>query len=129
MKDLEQDLENDLQEYIDQFEEDFELDVNDKINTPLLNTIFREYIDQSSTPNKRYYYILNKRSKVEEKLLKTLNSRQKRLFEKYSFLEERIKDERVEQAFIYGFSLSTEFRYETKNILRKFRINKKATRK
>ena len=108
--------ENDIvQEYIKIFNEKFKtLDTN-KVNTNVLESIFRNFVDQIYKPTVKYQFLLDKIVEVEKELKLNLNARQKELCEIYEFLQFEIIDDISLQSFIFGYTLANELKIETQN--------------
>ena len=104
-----------VQEYIKIFNEKFKtLDTN-KVNTNILESIFRDFVDQVYKPTKKYQFILDKIVEVEKELKLNLNARQKELLEIYEFLQFHMIDESSLQSFLFGYTLANELKIEAKN--------------
>ena len=114
---LNEKLENDFEKYIEKFEKEFELKTKDNLDKKLLVLLYREYIEPNSIPSKEYYFILNKISEVQKQLADILTEKQKKVMQKYIFLQERLLDECNLQTFIYGYCLGNEMKEETKNYI------------
>ena len=46
---------------------------------------------------------------------KTFTEEQLNLLEQYQFYEDRMSDDMIEQAFIYGYAMNDELKYEASN--------------
>lgn len=118
MKELTEDMELEMENYIEKFEKEFEQDVSEEIEPKLLLTLFREYVEQNSNPSKKYFMLLKELGNIEKDLLKTFTTDEQRLvFEKYSWAFQELEQQRVEQFFVYGFSMGNNLKKETNNIL------------
>lgn len=99
--------------YLEGFDEEFETHTKVRIKeTPLLIGIFNEFVEHIYRPSNMYWLAAKTKSMIKEDLLKTLNDEQKDLLEQLQLCEDRILDDMIEQAFIYGYAISVESREE-----------------
>ena len=63
-------------------------------------------------PSKMYKLAAKTKNIINDELLKTLNEEQKNLLEQWQYCEDRILDDMVEQAFVYGYATAVELREE-----------------
>ena len=117
MEELTEDMELEMEEYIEKFEKEFEQTVSEEVEPKLLLTLFREYVEQNSSPSKKYFMLLKELGKIEKELLKTFTDEQRLLFEKYSWAFQELEQQRVEQFFVYGFCMGNNLKKEVNNIL------------
>ena len=117
MEELTEEMELEMKNYIEKFEKEFEQKVSEEVEPKLLLTLFREYIEQNSSPSKKYFMLLKELGKLEKELLKTFTNEQRLLFEKYSWAFQELEQQRVEQFFVYGFCMGNNLKKEVNNIL------------
>lgn len=100
-------------EYLEGFDEKFETHTRQRIKeTPLLITLFQEFIQEIYQPSSLYQIAQQTKSKISNELDKSLNKKQKKLLEEWTFCEDRILDDMTEQAFVYGYSMASQLREE-----------------
>ncbi len=86
MEELTEEMEKEMEEYIEKFEKEFEQTVSEEVEPKLLLTLFREYVEQNSSPSKKYFMLLKELGNIEKELIKTFTTDEQRvLFEKYSW--------------------------------------------
>lgn len=117
MEELTQDMEEEIQNYIDKFEEEFNLKVEDEMGPKILIDLFNNYVEENSSPSKKYYYILNEMGNKKTELEKTLSKEQQILFEKFYYLFQELEEQRTIQFFVYGFCMGNNLKKEVNNIL------------
>ena len=117
MEELTEEMEKEMEEYIEKFEKEFEQAVSEKVEPQLLLILFREYVEQNSSPSKKYFMLLKELGKIEKELLKTFTDEQRLLFEKYNWAFQELEQQRVEQFFVYGFCMGNNLNKEVNNIL------------
>ena len=108
MEELTRDMEEEIQSYIDKFEEEFNLKVEDEMEPKILIDLFNNYVEENSSPSKKYYYILNEMGNKKMELEKTFSYEQRILFEKFYYLFQELEEQRVIQLFIYGFCMGNK---------------------
>lgn len=102
-------------EFVEQFDNSFNTKLKDKIsNTTLLIDLLHNYIGQEFKKSDLYDEIINKIISVEDKLLGTLNPKQKELFEKWESCRDELENYTAEQSFIYGYCFNKEINLEKK---------------
>ena len=74
------------------------------------------YICLENTNSRLTKYIIRNVIDVSDKLISTLNEKQKEQFEIFDLLHNKLMDEYAFQSFIYGFALASELNKES-NIL------------
>ncbi len=105
--------ENRIEEILKNFDEHFKTSMNDRIkNKSIIMRIFDEFLREIYEVDDAYKIALETKEQVVKEL--QLNEKQQELFEKWEECENEILDNRVERAFIYGFSISDEEREESK---------------
>ena len=118
MKELTEEMELEMENYIEKFEKEMEQTVSKEVEPKLLLTLFREYVEQNSSPSKKYFILLKELGNIEKDLLKTFTSDEQRLlFEKYNWAFQELEQQRVEQFFVYGFCMGNNLNKEVNNIL------------
>lgn len=99
--------------YLEGFDEEFETHTKVRIKeTPLLIEIFNEFVQQVYRPSKMYWLVAKTKEIINEELIKNLNDEQKDLLEQWQYCEDRILDDMIEQAFVYGYATAVELREE-----------------
>lgn len=99
--------------YLLGFDEVFETHTQERLKeTPLLMNLFQNFIQEIYKPSKLYNIAIEIKSRINEDLKNTLDVDQRKLLEQWQFCEDRILDDMIEQAFIYGYALSAQLRYE-----------------
>lgn len=99
--------------YLKEFDESFETNARKTIQeTPLLIALFREFIEQIYKPSKIYWMVSKIKKGINDKLTSNLNDEQKNLLEQWQECENRMSDDLLEQAFIYGYATAVSFREE-----------------
>ena len=98
---------------LESFDEEFETHTKNRIKeTPLLMGIFNEFVEHIYKPSNMYWVAAKTKNIINDELLKTLNEQQKNLLEQWQYCEDRILDDMVEQAFVYGYATAVELREE-----------------
>lgn len=99
--------------YLKGFDEEFETHTKQRIKeTPLLITLFQEFVQEIYQPSSLHQMAQQVKFKISDELDKSLNKEQKKLLEQWKFCEDRILDDMIEQAFVYGYSISSQLREE-----------------
>ena len=99
--------------YLEGFDEEFETHTQLRIKeTPLLLALFNEFVQEIYRPSEMYKLAAKTKNIINDELLKTLNEEQKDLLEQWQYCEDRILDDMVEQAFVYGYATAVELREE-----------------
>ena len=75
-------------------------------------SLFSEFVQEIYRPSQIYKILLKTKAKINEKLENTLDNDQRRLLKQWKFCEDRILDDMVEQAFVYGYSMASQLREE-----------------
>lgn len=106
--------ETEIQNYITEFDKTFETDIKSKINeTPLLTSLFNDFVQEIYKPSETYLNIQKTKIKLKEQLIKDFTEEQRNLFKQINLCEDRILEDMTEQAFIYGYSMSSQLREES----------------
>ena len=101
-------------EFLKGFDEEFETHTKNRIKeTPLLLTLFRDFIQEIYRPSEIYKLSIQAKKQITEELNKNLNKQQKKLLEKWQYYENIMSEDLVEQAFIYGYSMCNQIKQES----------------
>ena len=104
-----------FKDYFEGFDEQFETHTAERMTeTPLLLNVFNEFIQEFYQPSQIYNLALKLRNQIKEEMENTFTKEQLELIEQYQFYEDRMSDDMIEQAFIYGYAMNDELRYEAK---------------
>ena len=104
-----------FQDYLEGFDEEFETHTKERIKeTPLLLKVFNEFVEEIYQPTQIYNLALKLRNQIKDEMEETFTIEQLKLIEQYQFYEDRMSDDMIEQAFIYGYAMNDELRYEAK---------------
>lgn len=110
---LEQQKKENYKDYLKGFDEEFETYTKDRIKeTPLLMRMFNEFVEHIFKPSNMYWVAAKTKEMIKDDLLKTLDDREKDLLEQLQLCEDRILDDMIEQAFVYGYATAVELREE-----------------
>lgn len=113
LQELDQQEKKDYKNYLEGLDEEFETHTKDRIKeTPLLFSLFNDFVQHIYKPSKMYWLASKTKSIIDDELRNTLDNEQKDLLEQWQFCEDRMLDDMVEQAFIYGYAMSVQFREE-----------------
>lgn len=101
-------------EFLKGFDEEFETHTKNRIKeTPLLLTLFRDFIQEIYRPSEIYKLSIQAKKQITEELNKNLNKQQIKLLEKWQYYENIMSEDLVEQAFIYGYSMCNQLKEES----------------
>ena len=104
-----------FKKYLEDFDEQFETHTAKRMTEiPLLLTVFNEFIQENYKPSEIYNLALKLRNQIKDEMEETFTKEQLELIEQYQFYEDRMSDDMIEQAFIYGYAMNDELRYEAK---------------
>ena len=113
LDDIEQLKKANYKNYLEGFDEEFETHTQERMKeTPLLLALFAEFMQEVYRPSKMYWLAAKTKSIINNELVKGLNDEQKDLLEQWQFCEDRMSDDIIEQAFIYGYATATTLREE-----------------
>ena len=113
LDDIEELKKQNYKNYLEGFDEEFETHTQLRIKeTPLLLALFNEFVQEIYRPSEMYKLAAKTKNIINDELLKTLNEEQKNLLEQWQYCEDRILDDMVEQAFVYGYATAVELREE-----------------
>lgn len=105
-----------FQDYLEGFDEEFETHTKERIKeTPLLLKVFNEFVEEIYQPTQIYNLALKLRNQIKDEMEETFTIEQLKLIEQYQFYEDRMSDDMIEQAFIYGYAMNDELKYEASN--------------
>ena len=80
--------------------------------TPLQLKLFNVFAQEIYQPTKLQEKITKVKKEIKEEMKKTFTDEQLYLVEQYQYCEDRISDDLQEQAFIFGYAISNELKYE-----------------
>ena len=104
-----------FKKYLEDFDEQFETHTAKRMTEiPLLLTVFNEFIQENYKPSEIYNLALKLRNQIKDEMEETFTKEELELIEQYQFYEDRMSDDMIEQAFIYGYAMNDELRYEAK---------------
>lgn len=114
------------EKYLENFDQEFQTHIKEKIKEfPLLVKLLDTFIQEIYKPSNIYKIALKNKSKIKQELYKTMNKKQISLLEKVEFFNNVMNDDLIEQAFIYGYAMASEFREEAISKYNKKLINNK----
>lgn len=103
--------ENKYKDYLEGFDEEFETNCKERIKeTPLLLSLFQEFVQQIYRPSKLYKLAHKTKQIIDDELRNTLDKEQQNLLEQWQYSEDRVLDDMIEQAFIFGYAMSIQLR-------------------
>lgn len=110
--------EKEWEEYMEQYETENDTHINErKDDIPIIMELFEKF-DEKIYENTKISEILKKvKDKIELELCKVLNEEQRVLLNRWTTCEDMILYDRVETAFIYGYSLAQSLEKESKKIM------------
>ena len=113
LDDIEELKKANYKDYLKGFDEEFETHTQLRIReTPLLMRMFNEFVENIYKPSKMYWLVAKTKEIINQELIKNLNDEQKDLLEQWQYCEDRILDDMIEQAFVYGYATAVELREE-----------------
>ena len=99
--------------YLEGFDKVFETYTAKRIKeTPLQLKLFNVFAQEIYQPTKLQEKITKVKKEIKEEMKKTFTDEQLYLVEQYQYCEDRISDDLQEQAFIFGYAISNELKYE-----------------
>lgn len=109
---------NKWNKYINEYEKLYELEQKRKKETiPTLMELFERFDEKVCKTTEIYKLSSEMKSKIEEELTNDFSKNQKILLENWINCEDNILNDLIEQAFIYGYSLGSELKEESKKVL------------
>lgn len=102
-----------LKNYLEGFDKVFETHTAERIKeTPLQLKLFNTFAQEIYQPTELQEKITKVKKEIKEEMKKTFTDEQLYLVEQYQYCEDRISDDLQEQAFIFGYAMSNELKYE-----------------
>ena len=99
--------------YLEGFDKVFETHTVKRIKeTPLQLKLFNTFAQEIYQPTELQEKITKVKKEIKEEMKKTFTDEQLYLVEQYQYCEDRISDDLQEQAFIFGYAMSNELKYE-----------------
>ena len=99
--------------YLEGFDKVFETHTVKRIKeTPLQLKLFNTFAQEIYQPTELQEKITKVKKEIKEEMKKTFTDEQLYLVEQYQYCEDRISDDLQEQAFIFGYAISNELKYE-----------------
>ena len=115
-QDLEELKDDSINQFIADFDKEFGSVLKNEIkDTPLLVSVFRDFIEQNYKTSKYYKTILHKIVELEDELYASLTEEQKKLFKKWQIYRDNLEDDTLIQSFIYGYCLDKQLTSEKNN--------------
>ena len=109
--------------FLEGFDKEFDTHMQLRMKqTPILISLFEEFAQDIYKPSKMYKVASTAREKIRGKLESNFSEEQKKLLEQFEFCEDRILGDMLEQAFIYGYAISTQMKEEA---LLQYKVDKK----
>lgn len=113
LENLKQQKEENYKNYLVGFDEEFKTHVVQRIKeTPLLLSMFKNFFQEIYRPSRIYKLAIKTKNIINEELKKITNDEQKSLLKQFQYCEDRILEDMIEQAFIYGYATAVELREE-----------------
>lgn len=112
-------------EIIEEFNREFDSKIQiRREETPILMGLFQQFSDQLYRDNKLVLKGIEKKQKIVDSM--SLTDKQLKLMEKYDELEYLVSDNMVERAFIYGYAVAQNIKFEA--MLNFLKFNKKESK-
>ena len=118
LEELEEELEDktEFKNYLEGFDKVFETHTAKRIKeTPLLLELFNKFNDEIYQTTELQNKIVRIKKQIRQEMEKTFTDEQLYLVKQYQYLDDRICDDLVEQAFIFGYAINSELRTEIDN--------------
>lgn len=115
VKEVKQELkeENLYSGYLEGFDEEFETHTQMRVKqTPMLLKIFGEFSQEVYKPSKLYCVASTAKTRIREELTRNMNEDEKMLLNQLKLCEDRVLDDMLEQAFIYGYAVAVQMKDE-----------------
>ncbi len=80
--------------------------------TPMLINLFNEFIGNIYKPSNLYRQALKIKNDINEEMNLTFSKEQKKLLEQWQYCDDRMINDMIEQAFIYGYAMCSQLRNE-----------------
>lgn len=102
------------QEILKDFDKEYQTDLSNTIkNTPILKSIFDDFIQQIYVRSKIYKLSEDGKNILKTEINKICTLKQQELIKQYLYYGNKISDDYIYQAFIYGYALSLQIKKET----------------
>ena len=102
------------QELLKDFDKEYQTDLSNTIkNTPILKSIFDDFIQQIYVRSKIYKLSEDGKNILKTEINKICTLKQQELIKQYLYYGNKISDDYIYQAFIYGYALSLQIKKET----------------
>lgn len=102
------------QELLKDFDKEYQADLSNTIkNTPILKSIFDDFIQQIYVRSKIYKLSEDGKNILKTEINKICTLKQQELIKQYLYYGNKISDDYIYQAFIYGYALSLQIKKET----------------
>lgn len=102
--------------YLEGFDKVFETHTAKRIKeTPLLLELFNKFNDEIYQTRELQNKITKIKKQIRQEMEKTFTDEQLYLVKQYQYLDDRICDDLVEQAFIFGYAINSELKHEITN--------------
>lgn len=106
---------NRYKEYLKFFDEECKTNAKEIIKeTPLLIALYEDFVQQLVQESKLSKLANEKQAKITEELQNILTRDEQKLLLEWQEQEHTIYDEREQQIFVYGYTISNLLRYESK---------------
>ena len=97
-----------------EFDKEYQTDLSNTIkNTPILKSIFDDFIQSIYVQSKIYKLSQKGKDILKEEIKNLCTLNQQELIKQYLYYENKISDDYIYQAFIYGYALSLQIKNET----------------
>ncbi len=80
--------------------------------TPMLINLFNEFIGNIYKPSNLYRQALKIKNDINEEMNLTFSKEQKKLLEQWQYCDDRMINDMIEQAFIYGYAMCSQLSNE-----------------
>lgn len=105
---------NRYEELLKEFDKEYQTDLSNTIkNTPILKSIFDDFIQSIYVQSKIYKLSQKGKDILKEEIKNLCTLNQQELIKQYLYYENKISDDYIYQAFIYGYALSLQIKNET----------------
>lgn len=108
---------NSIEEFKEDFKKYFKTKMADRIKSPVLESVYYDFIEQIYRPTTIYQFLLDEMCKVYDELQSSLDEKGKETLKKYEFLNSQMLDDFGLQNFIYGYSLANALNDESSNYI------------
>lgn len=104
-----------VEDFADQFEQDMEIKQDTKKimeETPILMNLFNQFVNTDYEPSLLDKKVLKIKNQLQDELKKNLTEKQLILLEEMNYCNARLRENMVEQAFIYGYAMCAQMKNE-----------------